>query len=396
MQSSSVKSYGVIALILVFGIVGFYVLLKTAPKPAKRINEVEVPLVEVMPLSQSDLRPSWVAGTSANANPSVALMAQVSGQITELKAEANPGAYLQKGTVLAEVDSSLYFQNLQQRKAAVTQAQANLDIEQGQAQQALSEYKLSAIRLKKEAKSLALRKPQLASAKAALNIAKADLAKAKLDLQRTKITMPFDGYVMDAFIDTGSFVNSNVKTFELVKSEAFWLEVKVPAEFAEILDVNQAVKIQKLKELNGNGKHVETSREAKVISVLPMVDANDRQVRVLISIEQPLSNEGGYAIIRYNDYVKATLFGQEFNNALRVNTDQLNGHNHIWVVDEKRKLQKRAVDVLFKGRQYSWVKVDTQVGDELLVSNLSSMKEGMAVRLPQEDKKTSVASEESL
>jgi RND family efflux transporter MFP subunit len=377
-----------IAGIIALGVGLATVIVKTAPKPERKSQAPVIPLVEVAPLELALQRPTWQAGASVNANASVNLVSQVAGQVMKVNDQALPGRFVKKGDVLAVIDDSNYRLIVKQRQAAYTQAKASLDMEQGQVERALADYKLSGMQLKKEAKSLALRKPQLASAKAAVAIALAELNKAKLDLDRTKLKMPFDGYVLSQSLSEGAFVNSATPAFNLVKSDEFWLEIKVPQAFVRVLDESYPVVINKV----GSKK----TREARVLSVLPQVDQNDRQIRVLVSIDQPLSSENNQPVVRYNDYVKATLFGQEFAQALRVNTDRLNGREFVWVVDSKLTLQQRSVEVLFKGRQYSWIKLDAQEGDALLASDLPSMKVNMVVRLPEEKKETSVAREDSL
>ncbi len=366
------KKHLVILIILLAGLASAYALIKTAPKPQKKSLAPSVPLVEVKAFSHVNNRPSWSGGSEVNANVSVNLVAQVVGQIEHIPNSIFPGAFVKKGSTLASIDDANYQLALKQKKAMVIQAQANLDIELAQVQNAKSDYKLSGIQLKKSAKSVALRDPQLASSKAALAIAKADLAKAQLDLNRTKLTMPFDGYIITQHVSQGAYVNNASAVFELIDSQSYRLEVKVPQKFIDILDKESAVTINKIDS--------NKTRTGKILSVLPQVNASDRQVRVLISIEDPLALHSTLVPIRYNDYVQVTLFGQEMQGAVQLNTDDLKDGNKIWIVDENTQLQQRFVDVLYSGRIKSWVRINLEDGDQLLNSPLVNAKPGMAVR----------------
>lgn len=373
--------------ILAVGVGVATILVKTAPKPQKKIQQDVAPLVQVTPIEAADYRAKWVSGASVNANASVNLVAQVTGQVTHIHPKALPGEFAKKGTVLAQIDRRNYQLQVKQKQAALTQAKANLDVEQGQVQKALADYRLSGMQLRKEAKSLALREPQLASAKAAVAIAQAELDKAQLDLTRTQLTMPFDGFIMSHGLNEGAYVNSSTTAFTLIKSDEFWLEVKIPQSFVQVLDQSHPVVLNKA----GSNK----TRQAQILSVLPQVDANDRQIRVLVAIENPLQPMDQQPIIRYNDYVSVTLFARKFENALRVSTDQLAGGNQIWVVDQNLTLQQRAVNVLYSGRENSWVEIDLENGDQLLLTGLASVRNGMNVRLDK-TQNTSVATEEAL
>lgn len=372
--------------ILALGLGLAITLVKTAPKPQKKIQKEVAPLVEIRSIESANTRATWLAGAAVNAKASVNLVAQVSGQVVAINSQVLPGAFVKKGTVLAEIDDRNYRLVVDQKQAALIQAQSNLDVELGQVQNARADYKLSGMQLKQDAKALALREPQLAAAKAAVAMASADLKKAQLDLTRTRLTMPFDGFVMSQVINEGAFVNTSTTAFTLINSEEFWFEVRVPESFVSILDKEHPVEIRK--------HSMAESRTGKILSVLPQVNENDRQVRVLISIPNPLNGMSEGSVIRYNDYVEATLFAIPFENALRVKTDQLNGQAALWVVDQSRSLRQRRVDVLYKGREYSWVKIDTQLGDQMLLSALPSKFDGMAVRLDDASKKSTVASEE--
>lgn len=377
----------IILLILVLGLGGAYALIKSAPKPQKKAVEAYAPLVEVSALEAGSYRPSWQTGGNVNAKPSVKLMAQVTGQVTQMNAQAVPGAWLKKGAVLAQIDDSQYQLVVQQKQASVVQAQADLDVEYGQQKNAENNYKLSGLKLNKTAKSLALREPQLAAAKAKLSIAKAELAKAQLDLDRTQLRMPFDGHVMSMNLTQGSFVATGTQVFEVVDSSEFWLQVKVPQSFVSILDEDHAVTLSK------PGQWGDNTRQGKIKQVLPAVDELDRQVRVLIAIDGPLHENNKLTPVRFNDYVSVTLFGRTLGNVYELPTDAINGDGQLWVVDKNDQLQLRKISVVYKGRRQIWANVDAQPGDQKLVSSLQIAAVNMPVRvLPQANRAADEAS----
>jgi len=115
-----------------------------------------------------------------------------------------------------------------------------------------------------------------------------------------------------------------------------------------------------------------------VKSILPIVDANDRQVRVLVGIKNPLDKR--QQIIRYNDFLQATLYSKPIEQVYELNTDALNDDQSIWVVDAKNTLQSRQASLVFKGRERIWTTVDVQPGDALLASQLQVASPNMPVR----------------
>jgi RND family efflux transporter MFP subunit len=377
------KRFFIIIAILIVGASLMVTVVKTAPKPVKKPIVELAPLVETMALVPSDRRPTWQGGAAVNGNQSVKLVAQVSGQILSVNPLAVPGSFVKKGAVLAQVDSASYQLVYEQKKAKEIQAQSSLDMELAQVENAKKDYQRSGMKLNPAGKALALREPQLASAKAVLAFARSELKKAKLDLNRTRITMPFDGHVLAQNSTVGAFVNNASAVFEVLDASAYWLEVKVPQSFLQILDLEQYAKLT----VNG----VDQTRDAKILTVLPQVDATDRQARILISIEDPLlitqaSHEGtdiktDLPAIRYNDYVHVTLSGKGFKHASMIKTDSLNASGNVWVVDDKLVLQNRTVEVLYAGREFSWVNISTKLGDQILLSRIDAPKAGMVLRV---------------
>lgn len=382
------KRFFIIIAILLLGVMLMLGIIKSSPKPSKKIEEEKAPLVEVKSFTYSELRPSWEGGASVNANTSVKLVAQVSGQILSVNPNVVPGSYVQKGVELATIDDADYQLVYEQKKAKVVQAQSSLDMELAQVENAKKDYQRTGMKLNPAGKALALRQPQLASAKAALAIANSELKKAKLDLKRTRITMPFDGHILSQNLSEGAFVNNSMTVFEVLDAQAYWLEVKVPQTFVDVLDDSHPAEIS----LIGSG----VARPAKILNVFPQVDASDRQVRLLIGIDDPLLLDGqqsGLPVVRYNEYVKVKMFAQSFSGAAIVKSDALNSEDSIWVVDAKHQLQQRKVNVLYSGREFSWVRIAAQQDDQVLLSKLDAPKIGMNVRLPndQVDKSLPVA-----
>ncbi|HUO07413.1 MAG TPA: efflux RND transporter periplasmic adaptor subunit [Phycisphaerae bacterium] len=133
----------------------------------------------------------------------VDLQAQVSGQI--IKRHFTDGADLKKGAPLFSIDPRTY-------KAAVEQAEANL--EQARAQQALAqaEFDRYAAALKVKAANQAdydAKKAALDTAIAQVKVFQAALDTAKINLDYCEITSPINGRAGERLVDEGNIVKLN-------------------------------------------------------------------------------------------------------------------------------------------------------------------------------------------
>lgn len=369
------KSHLIALAVLLLGSMVAFIIVKTAPKPQKKPLEPVIPLVEVTKPSLTMVAPTWTTGASMNASQNVSLVAQVSGQVDYVSEQAYPGAFVGKGAVLAQLDSRQFELVVEQKRAAYVQAKANLDIEKGQVQKALADYRLSGMQLKKEAKALALREPQLASAQAALTMAKADLDKAKLDLARTRIEMPFDGYVLNHHVAKGAYVNTSATAFTVIEADQFWAHIKVPQSFLEMMGEASKVRFQQ----QPDGEY----REGRMLSVLPQVDAGDRQARVLVALENPLSETATFPV-RYNDYLYVSLVAESLNDVYQVPLESVE-KGRLWVVNEGLKLSHRPVEVVYRGREHAWIRVPLSEGDRFLQTHIEGALEGQLVRVQGEE-----------
>ena len=348
------------------------IIIKTAPKPERNQAEKKVRLVEIMPLERMSIRPTWQAGGEVSAAQRVNLAPQIAGRISAISENAIPGAEVSAGQVLAQIEKQDYQLHLQQKQAAVIQAQAEVDLEIGQGLLAKEEYELALSQLDHSLAddTLVLRKPQIAAAKAGLKNAQANLALAQLKLDRSDIRMPFNGQIISRSIDLGSQVNANSLLFDVVGTDEFWLQVKVPQQFLHLLDKKKSVII----------KRGEWQRQAEIIHGLLEVDASDRQAKVLISIKHPLLNASDASNLLLGSYIECILFAKPLTDHYVLSSQYLKDDGTVWVVNNN-KLYKRKVDIAYQGREKVWLSAGFQQGDALLTSNVGVVTQGTAVRL---------------
>lgn len=374
-RNSSNNSFRKAALligILLIGSAIATVIYTTAPKPQRGVEKKQVRLVETTKLSRISMRPEWTAGGEISAAQRVQLSAQVAGKVDRIEQVAIPGATLEKNEKLASIEKQDYVLQVQQQQAAVIQAQATLDLEKGQAQLAKEEYELAKSQLNTALKNndLVLRKPQIASAKAGLKTAQANLALAQLKLDRTDIRMPFNGQIVTRSINSGSQVNTSSILFDLVATDEFWVQVKVPQQFLAILDTNQSVII----------KSGEYQREAEILHSLIEVDASDRQAKILISIKNPLGTDADQNALLIGSYVDCLLFAKSIPNTYVIANKYLKDDGSVWVVNEN-KLYKRQPNIVYQSREKVWLDSGFVEGDSLLNSSIGVVTEGTPVRI---------------
>jgi len=122
----------------------------------------------------------------------VNIFSKVSGNLE--KVYADMGTYVQKGQLLAQIDTTEIYQQFQQMSATYQNAKLTF-----QRNNDLSEQNLIA-------------KQDLDNAEAAMKVAGANFEAAKIRLDYARITAPFSGFITKRFLDPGALVTSNNAT----------------------------------------------------------------------------------------------------------------------------------------------------------------------------------------
>ena len=116
------------------------------------------------------------------------------------------------------------------------------------------------------------------------------------------------------------------------------------------------------------------------------MDNRDRQVKIILALEDPLAiNNPQLPPVLLNDFVEVQLSGKLLADTFQINSRHLNESDEVWVVNNN-ELQKRSLNVLYHGREVSWVtpadgNQGFQPGDQLLISNIDAPVVGYPVRI---------------
>ncbi|MCW8832566.1 MAG: efflux RND transporter periplasmic adaptor subunit [Colwellia sp.] len=367
-------------LIVIVSIIAAYqILLSGDIQPKAHLSErvKNIRIVEAIELTKTLVEPVWHTTGDVIPSEAVELFAKVSGNVDEINELAIPGKKLTRGDWLVKLDPTDFQLAVASQQAQLAQAEASLSLEQ--ADQILAKEELSLINNNIELaieESLVLRKPQLVVAQSKVRVAENNVEKAKLNLSRAIVTMPFDGQITDKKIGRGSKVSQSTALFSIVNTETFWIEIKIPQRFTPLLAQDKLAIITQPRSWGE-----EQTRHAQFVSILSELDSKDRQAKVLLAIHDPLSaiaTEKPAVFI--NDFVNVELKGKHIEDAWTIKHSWLQKDNTIWVVDSEDTLQKRPVEVLFKGRDYIYVRASFAKGDLALSEKPGIASVGLPVK----------------
>ena len=365
--------------VAILGIAFAIMLAKSAKKPESQIPQPKLPAVEVQIAEAT--RHTYRIQSQGTALPrtSIRLVSEVSGKVVSVAESFDVGQIFAKGDVLLKIDARDYELALAQARSQVAQAQLRLQMEVKEADVVRREWELLN---QGEPTGLQAREPQLASARAALEAALAAEEAAKRNLDRCEIRAPFDGMVARAGVRPGQFAALATPLGELFATDVAEVRLPLIASDLGFLDLpkpSTEAALGQVPKVTLSGRGAEWV--GRIVRSERTVDPLNRMVYVVAQITDPygLPNDT-VAPLRSGMFVQASIEGRSQEGVVVLPRHTLRGRNQVWIVSEN-KLTFRTVKVAFANAKQVIVTGGIQPGEQVIVSLLAAVVDGMGVKV---------------
>lgn len=245
-------------MLLLCGAIGWYLKGKLTPQmPGLSAMGGGEPSVLVQKITASNISPQ--AAYIAHVEPikSVDLKPQVAGYIEKVLFEE--GSQVNEGDVLFVIEQEKYKATVSLREAELDAAKANLvKMERDYKRQvSLSKQNIASKATFDNAESNYLQ------AKAAVKQAEANLDLAKIDLDYTEIKAPFSGYIGKALVREGNYVSSNSTSLARIV-QVNPIRVAFSMTDKDFLNIRQEYKNEKMP-ISGRNWFCRTEKLCRII-----------------------------------------------------------------------------------------------------------------------------------
>lgn len=315
---------------------------------------------------------------------STVLVAQVSGEITDVMPSFVTGGFFKKGDELLKVDPRNYETAIVRADLTLARAKTRLATESALTGYALDDWKrlqdLDPSRA--EATDLALRKPQLEEVMAEYEAAKAEVEKAREDLERTTIRAPYDGMVREKMADVGQFVNVG---FQLARTVAVdYAEVRLPIALHELqyLQLPNGTDSTPLPvKLNAQLGGASNEWDAELVRTEGIIDEKSRVIHAVARVADPYDiANGGHSMLRFGTFVHARIQGNEAGELFVVPRHAVRNGTTMWIVTEDSTIHPKEVAVVRSDEDYTYISNGIDEGDIYCVTPIDRPLPGMKVR----------------
>ncbi|MFH1614748.1 MAG: efflux RND transporter periplasmic adaptor subunit [Planctomycetota bacterium] len=362
-------------------------LIASAEAPKRSQPDIAAPLVRAQQVARQSIQVIVKGNGTVQAKTVVQIIPQVSGKVVRVSDNLVNGGFFRANEPLLSIDKRDFELSMQRAAAGVARAKVKLDLESAEGEVARREWE----QLHPDTApptSLVVREPQIRQAKAELEAAEAELATAKLNLERTDISLPFDGRVVDKSVDPGQYVSAGMRVGTVYGIDA--VEIEVPLEDRELawFDVAGAVRSEK-EPLNSRiGSEAEVMADfagsrhkwtGYVVRTAGEIDASSRMVHIVVEVKNPFAQSQGRAALVPGMFVDIAIKGKMLRDVILVPRGAIHNRDEVWVISEGQ-LRIRRVKIVRFERDLAYVTEGLEDGQQLIVSSLDMVTDGMAVR----------------
>ncbi len=370
-------------IVLIIGMLGAFALVKSRevvqPKPTK----VPPPLVRVQSVYPTDFQLVIPAQGTVAPRTQTTLISQVAGQIIEVSPAFANGGFFEKGDVLLTIDPRDYEAAVAQAQVQVAQAKLRLAREEEESAIARDEWKRLGTG---EPTDLVLRKPQIDEARATIAAAKGALMRASLNLERTQIRAPYPGRVRTKNADVGQYVNPGSPLGHIYAID--YAEVRLPVSDDQLAYLDLPLSFRNNPH-DHSGPDVrfhatfagrEHSYMGRIVRVEGEIDTRSGMIALVGRVDNPYrQRDSNTPPLAVGMFVTAEILGHRAENVVVIPRAALRGKNRVLVVTDNR-LYYRTIDILRADAEKVVVRNGLKSGDQLCVSPLDTVVDGMRVR----------------
>jgi len=108
--------------------------------------------------------------------------------------------------------------------------------------------------------------------------------------------------------------------------------------------------------------------------------------RILIEIDDPMGLKRKKTPLLLADFVRTEIRGKRIENVIRIPRSSLRENNQVFIATADETFHIQPVSVLWKDSDFVFVDKGLAAGNQIIISNISSPIEGMALKIDKKQK----------
>ena len=353
--------------------------------PAVRVQRVAFESVDLAVSSQGTVQPRTASQ----------LVPEISGTVINVSPTFAVGGFFEEGDVLLEIDPYDYQQALITGQSQLAQARLRLAQEEAEAEVARREWEELG---RGDANALTLRQPQVEDARAAVTSAEAAIDRARRDLERAEVRAPYAGRVQSKDVDIGQFVNRGTAVGRIYAVDSAEVRLPLPDEELAYVDVPMSYRGTQPQAgpdvvLSADFAGRRFAWQGRIVRTEGEIDSVSRMVHVVAEVDDPYApgSDPSRPPLAVGMFVEAEIAGRRVDDVVMLPWAALHGRDQVLIVDDDGRLRYRQVDILRSTTEYVLVRSGLAEGEQVSISALDAVIDGMAVQIAEDEPVTARA-----
>jgi len=317
--------------------------------------------------------PIWIDFSGkTQAVQNVKITARVSGELEQVHFKS--GQKVQKGQTLFTLDKTSYETTLAQKEAILQKDIASLKLSNSNVKRYTPLVEKGLAPQEKLDQFIAEQK----QVEATILADKANIKEIKLDIAYCNIKATIDGSISKTLIDIGNIVNIGDNLANVVQTKSLYVNFSPSSKNVTLINkyksqVNPTVKVildaqnEKTIELTGKIDYIDTVSNEQTDTV---------DIRAIIDNEKGLLFAGTFVELKMFITDKVPLIALHPNT---ISQNQLG--SYVLVVDDNNKITTRQIKVSHSTKDLVIIDDGLDVGDKVVVSNITKLKNNQEVLL---------------
>ncbi len=365
-----------------------YGLLVGKPAPEMKTDVVQqIPTVETFLVNPKALALTVKTQGTVEPRLEIQISSQVSGLITSTSQDFFRGSYFSKNETMIFLEQADYEYAIAKADSQLAAARQRVAEEKGRALQARRQWQELG---STEANALFLREPQLAAAKAQEYASLQELEAANRNLERTKISMPFNGRILEKFVDVGEFVGPGTRLAQVYATDV--VQVRLPLTDRQVALLDLPLRLEDIKRLNvGEQDAINVvlgtrfggelwTWAGKIVRTEAQIDVKSRLLYAVAEIENPLllGEESGRPPLSPGMFVSAEIQTKTFKSVAVLPRNVLRNDSTILIVNEDNRVNRLPITILESNKETAWIS-GLKAGTRVIIGNSASLSVGKKV-----------------
>ena len=359
----------VLTIVLMCGL--FFLSACGEKKEDKSVVEKEKPIAVNVHTVKKEVYPLWVDFSGkTQAVDEVMVVSRITGELE--KRLFIPGANVQKGEVLFQIDKREYQAVWDQKNAVLQKDKASLALAVANVKRYEPLVKEQLAPREKLDELIATQK-QL---EATIHADTAALEAAELNLEYCDVRASIDGQIGKELVLIGNTVNAGTKLAQIVKTDFLFVNINPSAHEVALINKYKSQENPQVKvKLRGNRKiDVELDGEIDFIDNVSNTSTGTVAMRAKIDNKNHLLYPGSFVSLK--------LFVSDKLPLLAVHPDQISQNQlgeYVYVVDNNNTLEIRQVKSSYANNDLVVISEGLNEGDKVVVGTINGLHNGLVV-----------------